>query len=68
MPLYEYRCKNCNRVFEKIVSFSEANKNPVCPECQSQETERKLSRIAAIGSSGGASTSGGSCGSGGGFT
>ena len=32
MPLYEYRCKKCGHVFEKIVKFSD---KPIkkCPEC-----------------------------------
>ena len=32
MPLYEYRCKKCGHIFEKIVKFSD---KPIkkCPEC-----------------------------------
>ena len=32
MPLYEYQCKKCGHVFEKIVKFSD---KPIkkCPEC-----------------------------------
>jgi putative FmdB family regulatory protein len=32
MPLYEYLCKKCGHVFEKIVKFSD---RPIkkCPEC-----------------------------------
>jgi len=32
MPLYEYLCKKCGHVFEKIVKFSD---KPIkkCPEC-----------------------------------
>ena len=32
MPLYEYLCKKCGHVFEKIVKFSDG---PIkkCPEC-----------------------------------
>jgi putative FmdB family regulatory protein len=32
MPLYEYRCKKCGHLFEKIVKFSD---KPIkkCPEC-----------------------------------
>lgn len=32
MPLYEYRCKNCEHQFEKIQSFS-APEEKECPEC-----------------------------------
>ncbi|HEX6822513.1 MAG TPA: zinc ribbon domain-containing protein [Candidatus Sulfotelmatobacter sp.] len=32
MPLYEYQCKKCGHIFEKILKFSD---KPVkkCPEC-----------------------------------
>jgi putative FmdB family regulatory protein len=64
MPLYEYRCKACGEVFEKMVRWSEADRSPVCPNCQSQETQRKVSHIAAFGSSASNSaTYSGSCGS-----
>lgn len=32
MPLYEYRCKNCEHQFEKIQSFS-APEEKECPQC-----------------------------------
>ena len=31
MPIYEYRCRQCNYQFELIRSFG---KPPVCPECR----------------------------------
>jgi putative FmdB family regulatory protein len=67
MPLYEYHCDTCQQDFEKIVSFSQADKLPVCPVCQSQHTHKKISRVASF-STGGSSavSSGSSCGSGGG--
>lgn len=51
MPLYEYRCNDCGEVFEKMVRFSEADQYPTCPYCESQDTHRKLSTIAAMGGS-----------------
>ena len=41
MPLYEYRCKACGHVFEKIQSFSAAEEKE-CPVCKG-EVERLLS-------------------------
>jgi putative FmdB family regulatory protein len=69
MPLYEYRCNDCGHVFEKMVRFSEADRAPVCPNCQSQETLKKVSTIAAFGSSTASSFGSGSssCGSSGRF-
>lgn len=70
MPLYEYRCNDCDEAFEKLVSFSEANRNQACPHCHSPNTQKKISRIAALGASAGSSTAAASssCGSGGRFS
>jgi putative FmdB family regulatory protein len=70
MPLYEYQCNECGMEFEKMVRFTEASLNPACPSCQSQDTIKKISSFASLGSSlsgTSASTSSG-CGSGGGFS
>lgn len=69
MPIYEYHCDHCQQDFEKLVSFSEANREPVCPICQSQQTRKKISKVAGFnqGSAGSAVYSG-SCGSSGGFS
>jgi putative FmdB family regulatory protein len=66
MPLYEYRCKNCGKSFEKMMRWSEADRSPVCPNCQSQDTQKQISTFASLGSSSGSGTSASSCGSGGG--
>jgi putative FmdB family regulatory protein len=41
LPLYEYRCKQCGHVFEKIQSFS-APEEKECPVCHG-EVERLIS-------------------------
>jgi putative FmdB family regulatory protein len=66
MPLYEYQCKNCQETFEKIVRFAEAELLPPCPVCGSRNTRKKISAAVSLGSDNHGS-SGGSCGSGGGF-
>ena len=71
MPLYEYNCKSCGADFEKRVSFSEADFNPECPECDSQETHKRISLFASHGanlSNGGGYTSGGCAPSSSGFS
>jgi putative FmdB family regulatory protein len=40
MPIYEYTCQSCKHEFEALVRGS---KVPVCPECKSEELERKFS-------------------------
>lgn len=43
MPLYEYRCKSCGEVFERLRRMQEADDDLVCPACDSQQIERLLS-------------------------
>jgi putative FmdB family regulatory protein len=40
MPIYDYSCRACSHEFEALVRGS---KVPACPECKSQDLERKLS-------------------------
>jgi len=62
MPFYEYRCKKCDRQFEKIVSISEGDKKQICPYCGGKNTEKLISVFSATLTS----TTGNSAG--GGFT
>jgi len=60
MPLFEYKCHDCDQTFEELVSSSEAK--PPCPNCGSEHTGKLLSTFAA--STGGSKSAGaGSCGS-----
>jgi putative FmdB family regulatory protein len=70
MPLYEYQCNECGEEFEKMLRFSQAGLIPVCPSCQSQDTKKKISSFAALGSSSGGTnvSTSSSCGSRGGFS
>jgi putative FmdB family regulatory protein len=45
MPLYEYRCQDCESEFEKLVRASAPQ--VACPKCGGQELERKYSTFAA---------------------
>ncbi|MEO8585862.1 MAG: zinc ribbon domain-containing protein [Acidobacteriota bacterium] len=63
MPLYEFTCAKCGATFEELVAGSLDTLGVTCPECESAEVEKLVSRFAA----GGASPSterGGSCGPG----
>jgi putative FmdB family regulatory protein len=46
MPLYEYKCSDCNAKFEMIVNHEHAD-DVVCMKCQSQKVRRLLSVFAA---------------------
>ena len=67
MPIYEYRCKQCEAEFEKYIPAAAA---PVaCPTCASGDITRKLS-VFGMKSDGGFVASsmpggGGCCGGGG---
>ena len=69
MPIYEYRCKQCEREFEKYVPA--AATAVACPACASEQVMRKLSvfglkTVGALSSdmSSGMSGGGGCCGGG----
>jgi putative FmdB family regulatory protein len=68
MPIYEYQCSDCGNKFEKLMGFSDPNiQSPECPGCQSENTQKRLSTIAAYNSSSAGQASAPSCGSSGGF-
>ncbi len=50
MPLYEYRCSGCGRVFEQLRRMQDADAEIACPNCESGEVQRLLSTFATGGS------------------
>jgi putative FmdB family regulatory protein len=71
MPLYDFQCAKCGEVFEVMLRFSEADKIPACPKCESKNTKKKLSKVVSFTTSTSGfngSTSNSSCGTQGGFT
>ena len=67
MPIYEYRCKQCEGEFEKYVPG--ATTAVACPTCASDQVMRKLSvfglkTVGALQSSGMSAGGGGCCGGG----
>ena len=48
MPIYDFHCLACDRVFERIVR---ADAHPACPHCGAAHTERLVSLPAAPGKS-----------------
>lgn len=51
MPIYEYRCQNCERSFEALVTRGDPQAQ--CPQCGGQELIRELSTFASGGGNGG---------------
>lgn len=42
MPLYEFKCKNCQEEFESLKKFSDTTL-PSCPKCKSDFVEKMVS-------------------------
>jgi putative FmdB family regulatory protein len=45
VPIYEFMCRACGNEFERIQSFSDTSV-PACPNCSSEEVDRRLGRPA----------------------
>lgn len=48
MPLYEYKCKVCNNVFELFKPMSESTKEQLCPHCGKAGKKSAGKRIYSI--------------------
>lgn len=57
MPIYEFKCSNCEEFFEVLVMSSNKEDIVACPKCKSEEFERVISKanFAVGGSSSGTS-------------
>jgi putative FmdB family regulatory protein len=64
MPIYEYRCRKCEKIFEKIQKVEEGGASLTCPYCGAQKPEKILSSF----SSSKGSESSSACGPAGGST
>lgn len=47
MPIFEYRCSKCNKVFEELVT-GDRDKTFSCPFCGCKDTEKLMSAIGVI--------------------
>lgn len=48
MPIYEYRCLECQQTFEREATMSEREASrPSCPQCGSERVEQVLSSFFA---------------------
>ena len=49
MPVYDYLCKDCRKVFEKILTLAEYEKQTVtCPNCGGRNVEQELRAFYAV--------------------
>ena len=50
MPVYEYKCTQCQRPFETRLSFAEYDTAEVtCPHCGSMNVQRRIRKVAVAG-------------------
>ncbi len=68
MPIYEFRCKNCGRIFEYLCFSSKDAIEARCPACGEQQTERLLSTFSSQSVGGSFSSFSSSCTPSGGFS
>ncbi len=49
MPVYEYRCLDCDKAFEIVETLGEHGGHEVlCPKCGKGRVERVYSRVVAV--------------------
>ncbi|MFV2082141.1 MAG: zinc ribbon domain-containing protein, partial [bacterium] len=49
MPVYEFVCEACKKIFEVTMSMAEAGvKKVVCPKCDSDKVRQRLSAFSAV--------------------
>ena len=47
MPIYEYQCRKCGKIFEKIQKMSERGNSLTCPYCGGKKPEKILSSFSS---------------------
>ncbi|MDZ7697037.1 MAG: zinc ribbon domain-containing protein [Deltaproteobacteria bacterium] len=50
MPIYEFRCKNCNHVFESLCFKNDGSDHETCPECGQTDSEKLMSAFSSFAS------------------
>jgi len=62
MPIYEYQCKACGKIFEQLVWNVSEDDTITCPDCKNSDCQRILSSCSTLGSKKGSLASiGSSC-------
>ncbi len=47
MPIYEYLCRKCGKIFEKIQKINEGGDHLNCPYCGGRKLEKVLSSFSS---------------------
>lgn len=48
MPIYEYLCRSCNRIYEFMAATTTDDREPRCPRCGTVGLVKQLHRFAFI--------------------
>lgn len=48
MPIFEYKCENCGKIYDVFHKSSEIKSDIVCPNCKSNEYKRLISSTAIL--------------------
>jgi putative FmdB family regulatory protein len=59
MPIYEFRCKKCKKIFESLIFSPSEEKGLSCPKCGAKKAEKVMSVFSGGKKSNG--SSGSSC-------
>jgi putative FmdB family regulatory protein len=51
MPLFEYQCQHCHKLFEVFTQRRDQEASPRCPACGGKDVERILSAFSGTSSS-----------------
>ncbi|MCJ7595247.1 MAG: zinc ribbon domain-containing protein [Desulfobacterales bacterium] len=68
MPIYEFKCNKCGKIFEQLVFASDGEEGILCPSCGKTDTCRLLSSFSCGSSIAGSVSSSGCAPSTGGFS
>ena len=49
MPIYEYFCRSCNRIYSFLSPTATPAQAPACPKCHRRNLKKTVSRFAVIG-------------------
>jgi putative FmdB family regulatory protein len=49
MPLYEYVCSNCRKLFSEVLTVKEHETKKIhCPKCQSEQVEKVIEAVTVV--------------------
>ncbi|MEO8083558.1 MAG: FmdB family zinc ribbon protein [Ardenticatenales bacterium] len=53
MPIYQYLCPHCNRIYDFLSRTVTPQREPVCPRCGATDLAKQVSRFAVVRGTGG---------------